>query len=430
VCIASPALERAARAALLDVAHSFSPRAALAPQASGAYASEGAVWIDAAGVTRLFGSEAGFAGAIEARAETLGLPGRAAVASTRQLALIAARTGAGVIPPGSERAFLAPLAVDLLDPQDALAESLTRFGIHTLGDLLALPRRALARRLGAEVLERIAGVVGADTAPPLPAAADGVLVEAIDLEHPAARLEPLVFVVQGLLSRLLERLALRHLACGDLALTLALEGGGRDARRIGVAAPTLDLRGLVRLVAQALETRPPEGPVESATLTTEGAPPPSDQLDLFRPAGPAPAALAPILAELEALCGPGQIGAPEVADDPHPDSFGMGHFRPGRAPPPGEEGAARGPLLALRSLRPPIRAEVRLTRGRPGWIRSAIANGEVVSAAGPWRTTGRWWSQEQRFAYDSFDVQTSDGTVARLRLDHLRKTWHIDAVYD
>ena len=68
----------------------------------------------------------------------------------------------------------------------------------------------------------------------------------VHLEHPAARLAPLVFVIQGLLSRLLERLETRHLACAALSLTLELEGGGRDARRVGVAAPTLDLRGLVR----------------------------------------------------------------------------------------------------------------------------------------------------------------------------------------
>jgi protein ImuB len=430
VCVASPALERAARDALLDVAHSFSPRAALAPRASGAYAGEGAVWIDASGVTSLFGSELGFAGAVEARAEKLGLPGRVSIAATRSLALIAARAGAGVIAPGSERDFAAPLAVDVLDPPDVLAEAFTRFGVRTLGDLLALPRRALSRRLGAQVLALIAEVDSRSSAPPLPIADDGPLIEAIDLEYPAVQLDPLVFVIQGLLSRLLERLEMRHLACSELALTLELEGGGRDARRVGVAAPTLDLRGLVRLVAQALETRPPEGPVESTSLATVGVPLPSDQLDLFRPAGPAPAALGPVLAEIEALCGAGQIGAPEVADDPHPGSFGMGRFQPGRAPPPAEPQGTVGHLLALRSLRPPVRAEVRLARGRPEWIRSAVANGEVVSAAGPWRSTGRWWSQEQRFAFDSFDIQTSDGIVARLRLDHIRKTWHIDAVYD
>jgi protein ImuB len=77
-----------------------------------------------------------------------------------------------------------------------------------------------------------------------------------------------------------------------------------------------------------------------------------------------------------------------------------------------------------------VTAQVRVARGRPETVRSAIANGRVLRLAGPWRTTGGWWTPEERFAYDSFDVQTSDGTVSRLRLDRVRKIWQIDAVYD
>ena len=77
-----------------------------------------------------------------------------------------------------------------------------------------------------------------------------------------------------------------------------------------------------------------------------------------------------------------------------------------------------------------MHAQVQLRQHRPEWIRSAVASGRVVRLAGPWRTTGGWWSREDRFAFDSFDVQTSDGTVARLRLDHVHREWQIDAVYD
>ena len=87
-------------------------------------------------------------------------------------------------------------------------------------------------------------------------------------------------------------------------------------------------------------------------------------------------------------------------------------------------------MLAVRALRPPVAAEVRTQHGRPEWIRSPVASGRVVQLAGPWRTTGGWWSREQRFAYDYFDVQTSDGSVARLRFDHLEQRWQIDGVYD
>ena len=117
-----------------------------------------------------------------------------------------------------------------------------------------------------------------------------------------------------------------------------------------------------------------------------------------------------------------------MADDHRPDRFGLRPFRPRSASPESDE--PRATALALRALRPPVPAVVHLFRGRPERIRSGVANGAVLRLAGPWRTTGGWWSPEERFAYDSFDILTEDGTVARLRFDHIRRAWHIDAVYD
>jgi protein ImuB len=436
VRVASPALVQTARDALLDAALGCAPRAALAPRASGAFAAEAAVLLDAAGVSSLFHSEAGFATALAARAEALGLPGCVAVASSRCVAHLAARRLASsqpgqvcVLPAGSEGAWLAPLPIDLLDPDDSLAQTLTSLGVHTLRDLLRLPRRALAARFGPPVLRLIALARGEEPELPLPIPAPARLREAIDLEFAAERLEALGFVLQGLLSRLLARLETRHLACGELVLALSLEGGGRDARRIGLAAPTLDLRLLVRLLWRSLEAQPPAAAVVAAVLETEGRPASLHQLDLFRPAGPAPAALGRTLAELAALCGHERIGAPELADDHRPDAFALAPFLPSPS-----EAASRAEgrehVLAVRALRPPVAAEVRTQHGRPEWIRSAVASGRVVQLAGPWRTTGGWWSREQRFAYDYFDVQTSDGSVARLRFDHLERRWQIDGVYD
>src|SRR2546422_527029 len=108
-----------------------------------------------------------------ARAQALGLPADVAVASSSGVARLAVRGLAASIDtlscgdevgedaegrvlalsPERERSFLDPLPIDLLDPSDALAEAFTRFGVHTVRDLLALPRRGLATRLGADALE-------------------------------------------------------------------------------------------------------------------------------------------------------------------------------------------------------------------------------------------------------------------------------------
>jgi protein ImuB len=445
VRVLSPALEQATRQVLLDVALSFSPRAELAPRSTWAFSNEAAVQLDASGMTHLYDSERHFASALAGRAEALGLPGFVAVASSRTVAHIAARQCAtatreslqgdtlSVLPPGSESSFLSPLPIDLLDPDDELGQQLTRFGVHTVRDLLALPRRALAQRLGPEVLRLVGVACGEALETPLPVPANHRLEEAIDLDYAVDRAEPLLFVLRGLLSRLMERLALRHLASGPLDLQLDLEGGGQDVRRIGVVAPTRDARVLLRLISLALETHPPDAPVEAVSLSTRGAPLRHDQLDLFHPRGPDPNTLDRTLSELESLCGAGRIGSPEVADDHRPDAFGVKPFEPRQSRPTKEDDSVRengDSTLAVRALRPPVVAEVRVHRGVPVSLRSAISSGDVVHASGPWRTTGRWWSDTDRYALDHFDIQVSDGTVLRLCFDWHKRSWRVDGVYD
>ena len=490
VRVLSPARERAAREALRDAALACAPRAELAPPATGFYFAEAAVYVDARGVGSLYHSEAGFAAALAARAEKLGLPAVVAIADTRGTALIAARRlahglgenagaasgersahgglardecatwgdgsergaragGVHVLPPGGDAAFLAPLALDLLNPDDALADALSRFGLRRVGDLLRTPERALLSRLGPALLPLLALARGEDSTPPPRAAGAARLEEGTELEAPVAEQEPLSFVLRGLLGRLAARLACRGLAFGPLAIELTLDGGGRDVRTLGLAAPTLDVRSVLRLAALALEAAPPAAAIQAVSVTTEGAALRGDQLDFFAPAGPAPAALSRTLAELAALCGPERVGAPSLADTHRPDAFALAPFvlpaqrgaseRKSAAPlapadartrrAADDAGAMRSLGLAVRALRPPLAAAVRSARGAPHWVQSALANGEVVRCAGPWRTTGQWWS-DARYAFDHYDVQTSDGNVVRLRRDLLHERWEIDGVFD
>ena len=477
VRVVSLATERAAREALLDVALSTSPRAEMAPPATGLFASEAAVFVDARGTSALFRTEAGFAGALAERARRLGLPAVVAVAGSRGVARIAARLArhrarlgtndaipvelpyrwgpstpgrlqkppsdaddgargvpepVAVVPPGDDARFLAPLPIDLLAPDDDLADALGRFGVRRIGELTRLSPRSLVTRFGQRITPLLALANGAGDEPPPPAPDEGVFEEAQDLETPLQHLEPFLFVLRSLLSRIAERLQCRGLAFGDLELRVTLDGGGRDERRIGVAAATLDERVLLRLLALSLEGRPPDGAIDQVRLATSGRPPRGDQLDFFRPAGPAPAVLDRTLAELTALCGEGRVGAPAVANDHRPDAVGLADFRPGvgtrHAPPPTDGPPPR--QLAVRALRPPIPAQVHAPHGTPEWVRSGLANGAVQRCAGPWRTTGGWWSDDDRFAFDHFDVLTADGQVFRLRRDWVARRWEIDAIYD
>ncbi len=445
VRVASPVLERAARAAMLDVALSLSPRAETVARSGGLFTAEGAVFLDAAGITALHESESRFASVLHARAERAGLRGFVALACSRGLARLAARQLAlsarfarhaheiettRVLSPQKELAFLAPLPIDLLDPDDEIADALSRFGIHRIQDLLSLSRRDLAARVGPAILELVARARGEEIEPPLQAPRALVLEEGIDLEAALENLEPLAFVLRGLVSRLSERLALRALGCGELRISLRFEAGGRDERRIALASPSQDERVLLRLLRQALESRPPTSAIDGVMLSCEGVQLRREQLDLFLPRGPDPNALDQTLAELGAICGAERVGSPAVVDDHRPDAFAMRPFS-GRGVSELTQTSARStPRLTLRAVRPPARAEVRVEGGRPVFVRSAVSQGEVVRVAGPWRTTGHWWSEAGHFAVDHYDVQMNDGNVLRLCFDWKRNQWQVDGLYD
>jgi protein ImuB len=442
---------------MLDVALSLAPRAELAERASGLFLSEGAVYVDAGGIEALHTSENAFASVLHARAERAGIRGVVALASSRGIARLTARhlahfpassSGSSsassseegpsettrILSPKEEQAFLSPLPIDLLDPDDRTAQALTRFGIHCIRDLLRLSRRDLAARLGPGLLTLVARARGEEREPPLSEPRTTSLEEGIDLETPIESLEPLAFVFRGLVSRLAERLRLRSLGCVELRLALQLANGARESRRIGVASPCQDERVLLRLLRLALETKPPVAPIEQVTLTSLGVPLRREQLDFFLPRGPSPSELDQTLAELAAICGTERVGTPLIVDDHRPDAFALEPFSKNKLRSKNYSEAnqrpQRAPRLTLRALRPPLRAEVRIERGSPVFLRSAVSQGEILSSAGPWRTTGYWWEKSAHFALDHYDVQMSDGSILRLRFDWKSKRWQVDGLYD
>jgi DNA polymerase-4 len=105
----------------------------------------------------LFGSPSRIAAEIRRRVrEELGLPVSVGVATTKHLAKVASQVakpdGVVVVDAGRERAFLAPLPVELLwGVGPATRTRLAERGVHTIGDLAAASPEALQRLLGQAV---------------------------------------------------------------------------------------------------------------------------------------------------------------------------------------------------------------------------------------------------------------------------------------
>lgn len=432
--------ERAASEALAEAAERCSPRVESA--------SDGTVYLDVDGAARRFrGSqpERDLALALERDAARGGLPARIGVASSKLAAAVAAREARQadprVVPPGEEAAFLAPLPLARLDPGLAIAETLARWGLATIGDLARLPPDELFGRLGEAGRELSTIARGRDPRPLEPRTPPPDFREGVELEWPLVTLEPFLFLARAALDRLCRRLEAAGLGCARLETALRLEPAGHDLRAVDLPAPTRDPKTLLQVIRLALEERPPGAAVSGFAFVARPDRPRAAQLTLFGPAALAPDRLATTLARLFALLGPERVGSPRPVEGHRPEPFALLPYAP--PPPPRtapEARPARG-LLAVRTLRPPLEVAVDLDpERRPQALRPLgpeeetrarrprLAGGVRV-ASGPWRSEEGWWT-ESPTDREYWDLEIEGGALVRIFRDTGSSRWFADGVYD
>jgi protein ImuB len=269
----------------------------------------GVAWFDAHGLRTIHG------GAVEdvvaAARRALATPARVGVAPSRFAALAAATRARArrteTAPAGRARlaAYLAPLPVALLAarPETAvLPETLGRFGIHTLGELAALPRAALADRFGA------AGPLARDLARGRdsalrPRLATERLEERLDLPEAAAG--PQLERALGLLvDRLLARRERRGRTMRAAVLSAELVEGGTWRRRVPFREALADARRMRLVLGPKLDELP--APATALRLRAEAlGPPAADQRTLVsEPAAVRARRLREAVRQARAIAGP------------------------------------------------------------------------------------------------------------------------------
>jgi protein ImuB len=267
----------------------------------------GAAWFDAGGLRNLHGGT--LEGVIAAARRALGTPARLGAAPSRFAALAAASRARArrpeIAPETRLAAYLAPLPVDLLASREetaALPEVLERFGIHTLGELAALPRAALADRFGtagplARNLAR-----GRDT-PLRPRRAAERLEERLELPESASG--PQLERALGLLiDRLLARRERRGRPLRAAVLAAKLVEGGTWRARVTFREALADPRRMRLVLTPRLAELP--APADALRLRAEGFGPPSgDQRSLLaEPAAVRAARLREAVRQARAAAGP------------------------------------------------------------------------------------------------------------------------------
>jgi protein ImuB len=427
----------AASAALADIGFAFAPRI----ERGGNGIVFERIFFDSEDLARLYpAGETAIAQAVQAAAARVGLGVRVAIAASKGLARLATRAHELALVPTAAvpaREALASIPVELLAEEAALphahlATAFRRWGLRTAGDVAALPVDAVGLRLGpagARACRLARGLDDEAFVPQLPADA---LEEAIELDYPVAELEPFSFLLRGLVDRALGRLRERSLACAGLTLRLALDTRGVDVRMVPIAAPTNDAATLLQLARLDLARRPPAAPIVGVRLLALPARARATQLDILRPAGPAPDRLAATIARLAALVGPDNVGAPAAEETWREEAIAVTPFevRPDARGEPPRDAPGGDPRLTIRRRRPPEEIEMLLDREGPTAFRGRDTTARVLIAAGPYRLSGEWWREGEGFQGEYWDMHASDGAVYRVHQDRRDGRWYLDGYYD
>ena len=278
-------------------------------------------------------------------------------------------------------------------------------------------------------LHRLAG--GQAEEPFVPQLPPDALEEGTELDYPLYELEPLAFVLRGLLDRALARLACRGLACAGLGLRLKLDPRGFDVRDVPLAAPTRETAHAVAAGAAGPGPAPAAGAGGGGGRPGAAGAGAGRQLDLWRPGRPRPRAAG---RHPGAPGGAGRArerGRPALVDSYREEAVERAH----RFAPTGAAPAGRGRMVTARRARAsaasvrPQPLEVLMDRDGPVALRGRNLTARVLVAAGPYRSSGDWWTEEASPATTGTCRPPTAPSTACTRTATTAR-WYLDGYYD
>jgi protein ImuB len=437
----SPQTESAARMVLLECAAKYSPRIEEVTEGTAC-----AFVLDMAGTERLFGPPAQLAERLRADIVSAGFRASIAVSANFETARLKAAGSRGihVIPDGAEAVALSRLPVTALALEQDHLETFATWGIHTLGELAALPEVELITRLGQQGRQWRQAALGELPHLFRPIEPEFTLKEYCTFETPVEQIDSLLFIGARMIDSLVARAADRALSLALVTARMTLEGGVPSGgylpmgcegnlvheRVLRPAIPSADRKFLLKLLQLEIAAHPPQAAVVALEMSAEAGYCGTVQLGLFTPQSPEPSRLDITLARIKAIVGADRVGAPVLEDTHRPDSFRMGALAIDSAEVTEEPVRQR---MVLRRIRPPVPIRVFLRDSRPTTFRDGVSLFEVTAAYGPWKTSGCWWSAGE-WNMEEWDVmaeRTDGSSIACLLVrDQARNEWQLEAVYD
>lgn len=369
------------------------------------------------GLARLHGSPRQIAQAIADRASRINVHGiHVAIDQTADAAILAARNFPGV----TVSPQMNDLSISALPLTAEMAQVFESWGIYTLAQLAELPENGLAERFGPHGVHIQQLARGAIHRPLKIFQPETTYEDRIELDHPVSLLEPLLFLIARILNDQCARLLSNAMAANEVTIHLELENRTEHVRTLHLPVPMRDSKSLLKLLQMDLEAHPPQAPAVALSLMLKPVHPRTVQTGIFLPVTPAPDKLELTLARIRGIVGEANVGIPQLRDTHHPEPFDL---VPG-LPTPGPQ-SRRASQHAFRYFRPPLPAAITLEGSRPARLSAPGIHGKVLHAAGPWRTSGDWWTSTQ-WARDEWDIALTSGLY---RIYH-DSNWYVEGYYD
>lgn len=446
VCLVRDSLSPSVPGVLDAVARGCSPRV----QPFGA----DAVVCDARGLTRVIGAPVVIADEMRRMAWERGVGVRVAIAGSQTAAWLLAhvRPGTTIVTPGEERHSVdrLPLAQlrtlppvlllgrkkrEVTGALESTLQTLEGWGLSTLGELARLPRAEMHTRLGALGVRLHQAACGEDEVPLVPTMPARRFVERLELEWPIEGLEPLSFVVARLCDAMAAALGGADRGAVSLTTRLHLVTRATWERTVTMPAPMREAKTLRTLIMLDLESHPAPAGIDVVEIECGVTPGRIVQGSLLSYPVPAPDDVSTLVARLQALAGDARVGAPAVVDTHNPRACALAPFvvaPAGAAAPAGPEGPV-GPVI--RRYRPPRPARVQVEQQKPVAVAcSGLPSWQpvkVVDRAGPWRTSGQWWTNDgDTWERDEWDVALETGVILRLARDRRTDVWEVEGEVD
>jgi protein ImuB len=365
---------------------------------------------------RLFGGTPALLGRIREGLDVLGFQAVAFLAPTAEGALVLARHGvAGQAPDlGALRERLAELPLGALPLDGRARQVLHDTGLRRFGQVLALPRPGLGRRVGTAFLDWLDRLLGAAPDPRPLFEPPAVYHARLELPVEVGTVQALLFPARRLLHELAGFLAGRQL--GTACLVWRLDHADRPPTTFGVglASPGRDAEHFLALLRERLQRLVLPAPVREIALEVEDVVPfaghPRDLLD-----GRVTDRCPELLERLRARLGEGAVTGYRLVPDHRPE-------RTYASCAPGEGGGRlhfpSRPLWLL-----PVAEPMVVRDGRP-WRGGPLALGGERE-----RIEAGWWEEGGGIARDYFVAVTPAGERLWVYRDLGSGRWFLHGIF-